>query len=93
MIIHLQNLANQLPDAFFDATKVTKSHIPTVNAPTRIEVPEGHKENESKTCLKCGRPIGSKDVAPQKRRAKAKKNAPAEEHDEQRPPVEAHCEQ
>ena len=34
MIIHLQNLANQLPDAFVDAKKVTKSHIPAVNAPT-----------------------------------------------------------
>ena len=32
MIIHLQNLANQLLDAFVDAKKVTKSHIPAVNA-------------------------------------------------------------
>ena len=28
MIIYLQNLANQLPDAFVDTKKVTKSHIP-----------------------------------------------------------------
>ena len=28
MIIHLQNLANQLPDAFVDTKKVTKSHTP-----------------------------------------------------------------
>ena len=40
-IIHLQNLANQLPDAFVDAKKVTKSHIPAVNAPARTRVPEG----------------------------------------------------
>ena len=26
-IIHLQNLANQLPNAFIDTKKVTKSHI------------------------------------------------------------------
>ena len=26
-IIHFQNLANQLPDAFIDTKKVTKSHI------------------------------------------------------------------
>ena len=26
-IIHLQNLTNQLPDAFIDTKKVTKSHI------------------------------------------------------------------
>ena len=75
MIIHLQNLANQLPDAFVDAEKVAKSHIPTMNAPARIEVPERQKTNESKTRLKRGRPIGSKDVAPRNRRRKAKKNA------------------
>ena len=33
-IIHLQNLANQLPDVFVNSKKVTKSHIPTMNAPT-----------------------------------------------------------
>ena len=40
-IIHLQNLTNQLSDAFVDAKKVTKSHIPVVNALARIEVPQG----------------------------------------------------
>ena len=30
--IHLHNLANQLPDAFVDEKKETKSHIPTANA-------------------------------------------------------------
>ena len=34
-IIHLQNLANELPDAFTDHKKVTRSHIPEVNAPER----------------------------------------------------------
>ena len=43
--------------------------------------------------MKHGRPIGSKDVAPQKRRTKANQNAPIKEHDEQRSPVEAHIEQ
>ena len=33
-IIHLQNLANQLPDAFIDTKKVTKSYILTANTPT-----------------------------------------------------------
>ena len=61
-IIHLQNLANQLPYAFIDTKKVTKSHIPIVNAPARIDVPKGHLANESKICLKHGRPIGSKDI-------------------------------
>ena len=40
-IIHLQNLANQLPYAFIDTKKVTKSHITVVNAPSQIDVPEG----------------------------------------------------
>ena len=39
-IIHLQNLANQLQDAFIDTKKVTKSHISSVNAPVRIDVPK-----------------------------------------------------
>ena len=102
-IIHLHNLANQLPDAFIDAKKVTKSHIPTANAPARINVPEGPLANESKICLKRGRPIGSKDVTPWKRRRqmridtlekvhekkKKKKRAPVEAFGEQKAPVEA----
>ena len=72
---------------------MTKSHILAVNASARIEVLEGQKENESKTSLKRGRPIGSKDIAPRKRRTKEKQNAPAEEHDELRTLVEAHIEQ
>ncbi|KAM1164417.1 hypothetical protein PS2_023728 [Malus domestica] len=38
-IVHLQSIANQMPDAFNDAMKVTKSHIPAANAPARIDVP------------------------------------------------------
>ena len=63
-IIHLHNLGNLLSDAFVDAKKVKKSHIPTVNALAWIEIPEEQKANEYKTCLKRGRPIGSKDIAP-----------------------------
>ena len=71
-IIHLQNLANQLPDAFIDTKKVTKSHIPVANTPARIDVPIGQLTNESKIRLKCGRPVGSKDVTPRKRRTQEK---------------------
>ncbi|KAL0300360.1 UNVERIFIED_CONTAM: hypothetical protein Scaly_3049500 [Sesamum calycinum] len=39
-IIHLQSVANRLPDAFIDTKKVTKSHIPAENVPARLEVPE-----------------------------------------------------
>ena len=44
-IIHFQNLANQLPDAFIDTKKVTKSHILATNTLARIDVPEGRLEN------------------------------------------------
>ena len=40
-IVHLQGLANQLFDAFTDIKKVTKSHVPTMNAPAHIDVPKG----------------------------------------------------
>ena len=68
----MHNLANQLPDAFIDTKKVTKSHIPTANTPTRIDVPVGQLTNESKIRLKRGRPVGSKDVTPRKRRTQEK---------------------
>ena len=71
-IIHLQNLANQLPNAFIDTKKVTKSYIPAANTPTRIDVPIGQLTNESKIRLKCGRLVGSKDVTPRKRRTQEK---------------------
>ena len=67
-IIHLQNLANQLPNAFIDTKKVTKSHIPAANAPVWIDVLERQLKNESKIHLKRGRTIGSKDITPWKRR-------------------------
>ncbi|KAK1431618.1 hypothetical protein QVD17_08102 [Tagetes erecta] len=69
-IIHLQRLANQLPDAFTNPKRVTKSHIPAVNAPEKLSVQEGHPHigNESSARLKRGRPIGSKDKNPRKKK-------------------------
>ena len=50
-IVHLQTITNQLPDAFTDIERVTKSYIPTANAPARIEIleikPEGKDTHES----------------------------------------------
>ena len=72
-IIHLQGLADQLPDAFTHSYKVLKSHIPAVNAPAHIEIPIGDSGNAiastSKPHLKRGRPIGSKDSFPRKRKS------------------------
>ena len=75
-IIHLQNIANQLPYDFIDTKKVTKSRIPTANAPARINVFEGQLENESKIHLKRGRPIDSKDITPRKRRIQMRIETP-----------------
>ena len=67
----MQEIANRLPDAFNDAAKVTKSHIPAVNTPARIYVPEEHKEMDDDVLRqKRGRPIGSKDAAPRKKRGR-----------------------
>nr|GEV30249.1 putative copia-like polyprotein [Tanacetum cinerariifolium] len=69
-IIHLQGLANQLPDAFTDLRRVTKSHILAANALVKIDVPKEHSKiaNESKASLKRGRPVGSKDKNPRKKK-------------------------
>ena len=67
-IIHLQNIANQMPDAFTDSKRITKSHIPAVNVPIRIDVPKGPSTSviasESQIRLKRGRPLRSKDKNP-----------------------------
>jgi hypothetical protein len=64
-IIHLQNIANKLPDIFTTNKKMVKSHILTANAPSRIEIPKRKKDNivanESISRLKRGRPVGAKD--------------------------------
>lgn len=70
--MHLQAIVNQLPDAFTDTKRVTKSYIPAANAPACIEIPEIKPEDkdthESKTRQKRGRPISSKDKNPRKRK-------------------------
>ena len=71
-IIHLQTLSNQLPDAFIDTKKVTKSHIAAANALALIDVSEGQLANESQIHLKHGRPIRLKDLNPWKRRTQRK---------------------
>lgn len=75
-IVHLQGMANQLPDAFVDTKRVTKSHIPAENTHAQIEIPKGKFESkvthEVTTRLKRGRPFGSKDKNPRKKRTREK---------------------
>ena len=68
---------------------MTKSHIPTANAPARINVPKGQLENESKIRLKHGRPIGSKDVTPRNRRTQMRIDTPEQVHDKKKALVKA----
>ncbi|XP_011101203.1 uncharacterized protein LOC105179290 [Sesamum indicum] len=71
-IIHLQSVANRLPEALIDTKKVRKSHIPAENVPAHLDVPEAilNKSNgsESQIRLKRGRPPGSKDANTRKRK-------------------------
>ena len=89
----MQNLANQLPDAFIDTKKVTMSHIPTANALARINIPEGQLENESKIRVKRGRPIGLKDITTWKMRIQRSIDTPENVHDKQKAPIEAYDKQ
>ena len=68
-IIHLQNLANELPDAFTDHKMVTRSHIPAVNAPERVQVPlkAANSTVSAPNPRKRGRPPGAQDKVPRRR--------------------------
>ncbi|KAL2250261.1 UNVERIFIED_CONTAM: hypothetical protein Sindi_2499800 [Sesamum indicum] len=63
-IIHLQSIANSLPEALIDTKKVTKSYIPVENVPAHLEVPEAilNKSNASESQIrrKSGRPLALK---------------------------------
>ena len=89
-MIHLQNLANQLPNAFIDTKKMTKSHIPAANAPAWIDVPKGQLETESQMRLKRGKPIGSKDLTPRNRRTQRKIGAFKEANIKHKAPTKAY---
>ena len=69
-IIHLQKIANQMPDGFTNLKRITKPHIHPKNVPIRIDIPIGPSTsvivNESKASLKRGRPLGSMDQNPRK---------------------------
>ena len=67
-IIHLQNLANELPDAFTDHKKVTRSHIPAGNALERVQVPlkDTNSTVTAPNPRKRGRPPGAQDKVPRR---------------------------
>ena len=66
-IINLQYLVSNLLDAFTGHKGVTKSHIPAINTPQRVEVPKGSSISiDAPQCQKHGRPIGAKNKNPRK---------------------------
>ena len=84
-LIHLQAIANKMPDAFNETARITKSHILAANAPARIDVPvEQIKMDQGDPRLKRGRPMGSKDTVPQKGRERNMESAPVEPIDRSR---------
>ena len=87
-IINLQNIANNLPDAFTDYRGVTKSWNPAVNAPERVEVP--NKTIQTPSVQKRGRAATKKDNAPVKHPRKEKKKTSQKTVNKNQPMVEGH---
>lgn len=62
---HLQQMKNQLPNIFTDATKLIKSYISAVTIPGWVivlkeQVRKSAIEELFTGCLKCGRPLVQK---------------------------------
>nr|CAE05047.2 OSJNBa0049H08.8 [Oryza sativa Japonica Group] len=74
-IIHLQRLANNLLDAFTNYKGVTKSFIPALNAPERVEVP--NKTTQLPLTKKRGRSMATqRDTIANKQRKTVNANQP-----------------
>ena len=78
-MIYLQNIEIQLSDAFTNLSRVAKFHVPTATAPVQVDISTQQivNANESRPCLKRGRPIGSKDENPRKRKGENDHNMKA----------------
>ena len=65
----MQNLANEPPDAFTDHKMVTRSHIPAVNEPERVQEPlkAANSTVSAPNPRKRGRPPGAQDKVPRRR--------------------------
>jgi hypothetical protein len=79
-IINLQNIANNLPEAFTDYRGVIKSHNPTINIPERVEIPTQDLPNQNKR----GGSMVTKDKTPkhhpQKQRTDTSKTVNVNQH-------------
>jgi hypothetical protein len=73
-IINLQNVANNLPDAFTDYKGVTKSWNHMINAPEREEVPK--KTTQAPSVVKRGRVAQTKKDNTPNKHPRKEKNMP-----------------
>ena len=72
---------------------MTKSHVSATDASARINVHKGQLANESKIRLKHGRPIGSKDITPEKMRTQMRIDTLEEVQDKQKGLIEVYDKQ
>src|SRR6266498_2929493 len=86
-IIHLQNIANNLPDSFTDLKSVSKSHNPVVNVPERVEIPI--KVTQLPNQNKRGRCTVTRDKTP-KRAPRKKRNINSKGVNANQPQVDGH---
>jgi len=78
----LEGIENELLDAFTDHKRVTRSHIPEVNVPERVQVPlKATNSIVFPNPRKRWRPLGAQDKVPWRRpqRRRSEKLAPLEE--------------
>lgn len=67
-LLHLTRIMENLPNAFTDATKVTKSHVLAANTPARIQLTH-QLTNYTAPWAKHGRPLGAPNKQPRQRKS------------------------
>jgi hypothetical protein len=87
-ILNLQNIADNLPDAFTAGKGVTKSYIPARNVPERVEVPNKttHLPSSSKNGRSTAIPIGTAS----RKRNRKQRDTPSDPVNATQPIVERH---
>lgn len=80
-ILHLSRILTQMPDAFTDAAKVTRSHIPAENTPARIQL-DNTPATATAPRAKRGRPPGATDRTPRQRRPRIPTPTPPQVNEE-----------
>jgi hypothetical protein len=69
-MLHLTRVMEQLPDSFADVAKVTRTHVPATNAPSRIDMSTAPASTAAPR-KKRGRPLGATDKQPRHRQRAA----------------------